>query len=145
MIDHIVLDASVFLSWYFPDKSEQTRQARQVLELLGNDPRIILVVPAFFHIEIARFLVARRRHPPARFGAAALDRILAELGGLPIETRLVPHGAGEIARSALRFGLQVKDVPYFSLAQAHGWPLATTDGGLRQACQAHGVAFLDNH
>ena len=134
----IVVDASVTLSWCFPD--EQTPMALQVLDRLRAGGEA--VVPAFWSVEVLNVLLAGERRgritPPQskaflealRVLNPAIDQVTLEQVSGPVQTicrdhRLTPY-----------------DALYIELAQRTGCPLATLDQLQRGAAQALGVLCL---
>lgn len=139
--ERFVLDASVAISWFFPDTPENHRYAAAVLDAIREEAPTI-VVPDLFHCEVAEFLLRRRRHKPARFGAAKLAAALDALDGLGMETHHLGLEFRALIDLAQLLHLQATDALYFSLAQALKVPIASLDGGIRTACRAHAVKLL---
>ncbi len=138
----IVVDASVGIAWFFPSSPEERAYAAAVLDLIA-DTGALVVVPSLFHVEVGNFILKRRANPAAKFGKARLESALQRLAGLRWDTRLTPFDTPGLVRFALEHHLQVKDVPYFVIAKAHGLPMATLDGGLKAACKRFGVATVE--
>lgn len=55
-----VLDAGVFNAWLFPESEEERAYAAAVLRLIREGDSLA-VVPQHFHVEVAAFLLRRRR------------------------------------------------------------------------------------
>lgn len=139
--DGIVIDANVGIAWFFPSKPEERHYAGAVLDLIA-DSNALVVVPSLFHIELGNYLLKRRADPASKFGRARLESALEKLAGLRWDTRLTPFDTAGIVRFAQQYHVQGKDAPYFALALAHRLPLATLDGGLREACKTFGVGLV---
>jgi len=56
-VSHFVLDASVILTWCFPD--EETRKAQEISELIAAGQRV--AVPSFWRHEILNALLVGER------------------------------------------------------------------------------------
>jgi predicted nucleic acid-binding protein len=137
----IVLDASVAISWCFPgDPSEDSPYSRRVLnELLVNDA----VVPEIWAFEIANsiFVSHNKRN---RITEQQIREYLDLLKALPIQVESQGLWANvELESLARRQNLTAYDVAYLHLALRTGFPLASTDGPLRKAALAAGIAVLD--
>ena len=83
-------------------------------------------------------MMAMRRK---RISEAEFDRCIAAVSVLPIEEDPAAALAGVLS-IARRFSLTSYDAAYLELAQRRGFPLATLDAKLRQACKALKVAVL---
>ncbi len=130
-----VLDASIALSWCFPDESNA--YADRVLDAIGP---MSVVVPSIWVYEIANaMLVAQRR---GRITEDHRNKVTNMLNTLPIQTRDVTlsHTLTAISAQAKALDLTVYDAAYLDLAVAIGKPLATADRRLREAANRVGVA-----
>jgi predicted nucleic acid-binding protein len=133
----IVLDASMALAWAFED--EGNAYTDTVLESLAE---VKAFVPAIWPLEVGNaLLVAERR---GRLNQAATVQFLALLWQLPImvETERPEQMLGETLALAREHGLSTYDATYLLLAMRRGFPLATTDAGLRQAATRAGVPLF---
>lgn len=137
-----VLDASVAIDWYFPDRRANTEYARQVLSYI-IETNADVYVPDLFNMELAQFLTLKRRTPAARFGAAALHAAFDRLNAIGMRVVARPFSYRDIYAAAESFHVQAKDTPYITLASIMALPLATLDRGLMTACRNHGVDLLD--
>lgn len=137
-----VLDASVAIDWYFPDRRANTEYARQVLSYIIETAADVYV-PDIFNMEVAQFLTVKRRTPAAKFGASALRAAFDRLDAIGLRVIARPLTYRDIYAAAESFHVQAKDAPYISLAQLMALPLATLDKGLISACRNHDVELLD--
>jgi predicted nucleic acid-binding protein len=134
----LVLDASVAMSWCFPD--EQDPFAREVLRTLGEADA---VVPAIWHLEIANALVVAERR--GRVKSADTSRFLNLVQGLGVEVdaQTTVRAFGETLALTRRHGLSAYDAAYLELSMREGLPLATSDEALRQTARKLGVDLID--
>lgn len=132
----VVLDASVTIDWFVSDKPGIAAYAEDVLVAIESR-EILPLVPDLWHYEIGSVLIAAKR--ARRITARRLDEavdVLNKLRPFTINTRqTVP----EVVEQAATFYLQGYDAVYFELAKRLNVPIATSDGGMRTACRAHGV------
>jgi predicted nucleic acid-binding protein len=137
-VNEIVVDASITLSWCFPD--EQTPLSLAVLDRLKTGDSAI--VPAFWSVEVLNSLLLgerRGRISPEQTQAflqsiqalrptldnASLDQVIGPVQKLCRDHRLVPY-----------------DALYVDLAMRKKCPLATLDQPQRDAAMAIGVHCL---
>jgi predicted nucleic acid-binding protein len=135
--DDLVVDASVALTWCFPDES--TDQTGWVLEELRQRKGI---VPSIWPLEITNAIVAGERRK--RLAAADVSRFLRLLNQLSLMVDVLgaQHSFGNILPLARAHGLSAYDASYLELAMREGCTLATLDGRLRKAAKASGVAVF---
>lgn len=134
----IVVDASVTLSWCFPD--EQTPAALGVLDLLKAGDQAL--VPAFWCSEVLNSLLVGERK--GRISADQTRTFLEDLRTLRptldnASLERVIHGIQPLCR---QYGLAPYDALYVELAMRSGTPLATLDKNQRDAAFALGVVCL---
>lgn len=135
-----VLDASVALTWCFPDDpGENTPYSRRILaELTVSDA----VVPEVWAFEIANAIFvsfAKRK----RINEHQIAEYLERLRGLPIRVEAQDlWGNVGLESLARRWNLTAYDAAYLDLSMRKHLPLATADGGLRKVAQAEGIALL---
>ncbi|MGA2983475.1 MAG: type II toxin-antitoxin system VapC family toxin [Terriglobia bacterium] len=134
----IVLDASVTLSWCFPD--EQTPAAMGVLDLLKAGDQAL--VPAFWCSEVLNSLLAGERK--GRISADQTQAFLEDLRALrptldDVSLERVIHDIQALCR---QYALASCDALYVELAMRSGSPLATLDKNQRDAALAVGVTCL---
>jgi len=134
----IVIDASVTLSWCFPD--EQTPLSMNVLDRIGAGERAL--VPAFWPLEVLNTLLVgeRKGRITAEQTRAFFDalRVLRPV----LDTVSLEQIAGPIQIICRDHRLTPYDALYVELALRSGCPLATLDRPQRQAAKALGVHCL---
>ncbi len=140
MAEGLVLDASVAISWCFPnDPSENTLYSRTILEHIEeSDP----FVPEIWPFEIANgiFVAYSKRK---RIIEADIFEYIQLLESLPI--RVVSRewlGNIRLESLARKHNLAAYDVAYLDLAIRERLPLATSDQELKKAALAEGVALI---
>ncbi len=135
-----VLDASVAISWCFPgDPTENTPYSRSVLSRLTVDDA---VVPEIWAFEIANsiFVSYNRRK---RITEQQIREYLGLLKALSISVEAQSMVENiDLESLARRHDLAAYDVAYLHLAQRKKLPLATSDGPLREAARAEGIALI---
>lgn len=136
-----VLDSSIAIAWFFPEAEAGRLYAAAVNRML-RDGEFTALVPELFHTEVAEFFMRRRRTPGARFGETRLSNALDDLDALGIQTIIRPHSYREIISWAKQFHVQAKDAPFVQLAHLSGLPLATLDGGQRQAAKSFSIDLI---
>jgi predicted nucleic acid-binding protein len=126
----IVVDASVTLSWCFPD--EQTPLSINVLDRLKAGEQ--MVVPAFWALEVLNSLLLgerRARILPDQTRAflqalrASLEQVCGPIQAICRDRRVTPY-----------------DALYIELAERRGCPLATLDQSQKDAAASVGVECL---
>jgi predicted nucleic acid-binding protein len=134
--DRFVLDGSVSLAWLFHDEQDPYADA-----IVAKFPRVEMLVPRLWHLEIANVLLVGERR--RRSTQADTTTWLSFLSGLPI----IVDGATE-ARAwsdtialARQHRLSAYDASYLELALREGVPLATLDARLKSAAHAVGVSI----
>jgi predicted nucleic acid-binding protein len=139
-MDAFVLDASVAVSWCFPDDpTKNTTFTQGVLDLLEEADAL---VPEVWAYEIANsiFVSHFRRK---RIGEKQILRYVELLKSLPI---LVAHSSCQenvgLEKLARQFELTAYDVSYLALARQKGLSLATANGKLANAAKAEGVELV---
>jgi predicted nucleic acid-binding protein len=137
-VSQFVVDASVVLTWCFPD--ENSAYAREVAERFKRGDSAM--APAFWPSEVLNaLLVGERRN---RITAKLVQNFLVELGGLPVV--LVSLSAANvfsrIPELCRTHSLTAYDAAYLHLAIANSLPLASLDGDLIRACERTGVGLL---
>jgi predicted nucleic acid-binding protein len=136
-LNRFVLDASVALTWCFPE--ENASSAHHVLELLGSSGAL---VPALWPLEIANaLLVAERRK---RIKRADAQHFVALLQALPIEIDADTAGRAlkEILSLARETNISAYDAAYLELAIREALPLATLDDAMAGAARRSGVRLV---
>lgn len=132
-----VLDASVALSWVFPD--ERHPAAEEALARMGQE---LPVAPAHWILEMANSLVMAERRQ--RITSAGRRELWAEVKVLNVE--IVPFEEIDLDDAmfdlARQFRLTAYDALYLALARRLKKPLATLDISLAKAARAEGVALI---
>jgi len=131
-----VLDASVALSWAFPDERNQT--ALRAEQLLQTEDESALA-PALWWYEVRNILIVNERR--GRITAAGTALYLREIAGL----RIVIDAAQDdrlLLDLARQTRLTVYDAAYLDMAIRERLPLATLDKALQAAALAMGVPLL---
>ncbi|TRZ55819.1 MAG: hypothetical protein D4S02_17045 [Rhodocyclaceae bacterium] len=141
--DRFVLDSGVAIAWFFPETEKERLYAASVLRLIADGARAH--VPLQFHIELAAFLMRRRRTPSAHFGKARLEAALADIDDLGISTIVSPASYRQIVEWSQLYYVQAKDAPFVRLAHQEGLSLAAIDSGQRRAAERFGIALVGFH
>ena len=135
-----VLDASVAISWCFPnDPGENTPYSRSVLQRIEESDAI---VPEIWPFEIANgiFVAFSKRK---RITETEIHEYIHLLESLPIRVVrgewLDQIGLESLAR---KHNLAAYDVAYIDIALREKLPLATSDGVLRRAALTEGIEVL---
>ena len=129
----LVVDASVALSWFFPD--ERTAFTDTALELSAAEESW---VPAVWRLEFANgLLMAERRR---RLTRAERLQVLDEAARMALRVDATVHDLRQVSGLAAKHGLTAYDAAYLELAQRLSAPLLTLDRGLADAALAAGVA-----
>ena len=136
----LVIDASVVLSWIFPDESNE--YADHVIDSLVAHQGLVPhrgLVPHIFHFEVRNILLMAERGD--RIDADTVSERLSRLDRLPIDTDFTPNldAAFELAR---KHRLTFYDALYLELALRRGAQLATLDKALERAAAVEGVLML---
>jgi predicted nucleic acid-binding protein len=133
-----VLDASVTMSWCFPD--EATPYSRGVLASLE---KTYAVVPALWPFEVANVLASAERR--GRIAKEARNEFLAQLDELfiQIERRPALWLWQQILPLAQAHQLSGYDAAYLELAKREGLPFATLDDDLRRAALAEHIPLVE--
>ena len=134
----VVVDASVALSWCFPD--EQTPLSLRVLDRLNaGEPA---VVPWFWSVEILNALLIGEKR-----GRISADQTQAFLGALralhpSFDSASLDQICGSIQELCRAHRLTPYDALYIELAIRAGCPLATLDQIQKDAAIALGIECL---
>jgi len=137
-VNGIIVDASVTLSWCFPD--EQTPMSLAVLDRLKAGDQV--VVPAFWLLEVLNSLLVGERK--GRITPTETRAFFDDLRNLRpvIDNVTLEQVAGPVQTICRDHRLTPYDALYIELAQRSGCPLATLDQPQREAAQALGVNSL---
>ena len=129
-----VLDSSVALAWLLQDEANERTDA-----LADRLEQENAHVPSIWSLEVGNALMTALRRK--RISNGDFGRCISALSALPIEVDTAAVLAG-VLLIAQRFGLTSYDAAYLELAQRRGFPLATLDEKLRQACKTLKVSVL---
>jgi len=134
----IVVDASVTLSWCFPD--EQTTLSLTVLDRLNGGEEAL--VPAFWSLEVLNSLLVGEKR-----GRISPDQTRAFLTHLAALQPVVDHPSlqqvfGTVQMLCRDHGLTPYDALYVELARRRNCPLATLDQSQRDAANALNIECL---
>jgi predicted nucleic acid-binding protein len=137
-VSWIVLDASITLSWCFPD--EQTPASMGVLELLQAGDQAL--VPAFWCSEVLNSMLVGERK--GRISAEQTRAFLQALSALrpTLDNASLQRVFENVQALCRQHGLASYDALYVELAMRSGSPLATLDKSQREAALAVGVTCL---
>lgn len=136
MTGNFVLDSSVALSWCFEDEASDFADA--ILQRLSSDTAVVPSV--LWQLELCNGLIMAGRR--GRLSARQAREHLARYVRLRIVGAPVP--IGEIFELAGRHQRTSYDAAYLVLALQRKLPLATLDGGMRQAAREAGVPLLSD-
>jgi len=133
----LVLDASVTVSWCFPDRRSDF--TIQVLREISNG---FAVVPGLWALEVGNALVVSERKGYLK--AAQLTAFLRDIEELPkqVEHHSPDQALGRTLELARDYKLSTYDACYLELAERMGLPLATLDADLKKAAKKAGVALV---
>ena len=137
-MSRFVVDASVVLTWCFPD--EHSALPRRVAQMFKEGDSAI--APSFWPHEVLNALLVGEKRK--RISGDLIRTFLTDLEALPIALQeLQADDVFDRIQSLSReHGLTTYDAAYLDLAQANGLPLATLDEDLIRACSKTGVALI---
>jgi predicted nucleic acid-binding protein len=128
-VSRFVLDASVVLTWCFPDENAALAQHVAGMFKQGDTA----VAPSFWPHEILNALLVGEKRK--RISKELVRSFLEDLATLPIMLEPLPAEIvfGRIQRLSREHGLTAYDAAYLDLALDSGLPLATLDEDLVRA------------
>ena len=134
----LVLDASVAVSWCFPDR--RTELTTGVLHEIANG---FAVVPGPWALEVGNALAVAERKGYLK--PVQLEAFLHDLSELPlqVEQHTAEQSFGRTLELAREHGLSTYDACYLELAERMGLPLATLDSDLKQAAQQSSIELFE--
>jgi predicted nucleic acid-binding protein len=138
-VSRFILDASIVLTWCFPD--EEAQKALEISERIAVGDRVI--VPAFLRHEILNALLVGERRK--RLAPELTEHFLEDLDELPVDVDLPASGVvvfNTTQALCRKHGLTAYDAAYLELAVRHRQALATVDDELRRAAIAEKVRVL---
>ena len=131
-----VLDASMALSWCFPD--ERSKASVSLLVSLTDGAA---AVPPLWFLEVSNALLVGERRK--RLSGEETTEAMALLSQLPlhIDDRAGFPLATSLLSIARRYNLSAYDAAYVELSQHLGLPLATLDRRLKKTARSMGIAL----
>jgi predicted nucleic acid-binding protein len=138
-VSRFVLDASIVLTWCFPD--EEAKRAQEVSERIAAGDRV--TVPAFWRHEILNALLMGEKRK--RLTPELSQAFIADLNRLPVDVddRATASIVFDATQSLCRkHGLTAYDAAYLEIALRETFALATVDEDLKRAAIAEGVSVL---
>jgi predicted nucleic acid-binding protein len=137
-VSRFVVDASVVLTWCFPDENSALTQKVAQMFKQGDSA----IAPSFWPHEVLNALLVGERRK--RISTVLVRTFLSDVGALPITLQEVPAEAvfDRIQSLSRAHGLTTYDAAYLDLAQSNGLPLATLDVDLIRACSKTGVELI---
>ncbi|MFZ0299924.1 MAG: type II toxin-antitoxin system VapC family toxin [Candidatus Sulfotelmatobacter sp.] len=137
-MSRFVVDASVVLTWCFPD--ENSALARRVAQKFKEGDTAI--APSFLPHEVLNALLVGEKRK--RISGDLIRNFLTDLATLPIALRELQTDAvfDRIQSLSRKHGLTAYDAACLDLAQTSGLPMATLDGDLIRACTRTGVELV---
>ena len=134
----IVVDASVTLSWCFPD--EQTPLSLRVLDRLNSGDAAL--VPAFWAVEVLNSLLVGEKR--GRISSDQTQTFLRDLAALrtTLDNATAEQVFGPVQRLSREHGLTPYDALYVELALRMKCPLATLDQSQRNAANTLKIECL---
>lgn len=138
-MSRFVIDASIALSWCFPD--ENSVLAGHVAEMFERGDTAL--APAFWPHEVLNALLVGERRK--RISKDLVRNFIADLSILPIGLQQVPSAAvfDRVQRLSREHVLTAYDAAYLDLALDLKLPLATQDEDLIRACGETHVRLVD--
>jgi predicted nucleic acid-binding protein len=130
-VSRFVLDASVVLTWCFPD--ENSVVAQRVAEMFKQGDTAI--APSFWPHEVLNALLVGEKRK--RISKELVRSFLDDLATLPVVLERFPAGIifERVQQLSREHGLTAYDAAYLDLALNSRLPLATLDEDLRRACK----------
>ena len=130
-MSRFVLDASIVLTWCFPD--ENVAMAGHVAGMFKQGDTA--VAPSFWPHEVLNALLVGEKRK--RISKELVRSFLDDLATLPIVLEQFPVGVvfDRVQHLSREHGLTAYDAAYLDLALDSGLPLATLDEDLVRACK----------
>ncbi|MGA6953046.1 MAG: type II toxin-antitoxin system VapC family toxin [Candidatus Sulfotelmatobacter sp.] len=137
-MSRFVVDASVVLTWCFPD--ENSALAERVAQMFKEGDSAI--APSFWPHELLNALLVGEKRK--RISGDLIRAFLTDLATLPIVLQESQADAvfDRIQSLSREHGLTAYDAAYLDLAQTNGLPVATLDEDLMRACARTGVELI---
>lgn len=133
-----VLDASIVLTWCFPD--ENAALAQHVADRFKQGDTAL--APSFWPHEVLNALLAGEKR--RRISSALAQSFLNDLAALPVALAQSPAGVvfDRIQSLSRTHDLTAYDAAYLDLALENGLALATLDEDLIRACKKAGAGLV---
>ena len=130
-MSRFVLDASVVLTWCFPDENAATAQHVAGMFKRGDTA----IAPSFWPHEVLNALLVGEKRK--RISKELVRSFLDDLATLPVMLEQFPSEVvfGRIQRLSREHSLTAYDAAYLDLALESGLALATLDEDLARACK----------
>jgi predicted nucleic acid-binding protein len=130
-VSRFVLDASIVLTWCFPD--ENAAMAQHVAGMFKRGDTA--VAPSFWPHEVLNALLVGEKRK--RISRELVRSFLDDLATLPVVLEQFPAAIvfDRIQHLSREHGLTAYDAAYLDLALDSGLPLATLDEDLVRACK----------
>jgi predicted nucleic acid-binding protein len=137
-VNRFVVDASVVLTWCFPDESSALTEKVAQMFKQGDSA----IAPSFWPHEVLNALLVGEKRK--RISGDLIRTFLTDLATLPIVLQELQAEAvfDRIQSLSREHGLTTYDAAYLDLAQTNGLPVATLDEDLMRACARTGVALI---
>jgi len=137
-MSHLVLDASIALSWLLPDEANEASVAVQSGLVKAEG----VWVAAHWRLEVANSLCMAERRK--RLDAAGIAQAVSLFTQIPVvvDPETNEHASMETLSLARQHTLSVYDAAYLELALRRGALLASLDGPLRLVAKKLGVTVL---
>ena len=137
-MSRFVLDASVVLTWCFPD--ENTVLAQRIADRFKQGDTAL--APPFWPHEMLNALLAGEKRK--RISKEMIRPFLDDLAVLPVTLEQIPTEVvfDRIQSLSRKHVLTAYDAAYLDLALKNGLALATLDEALIRACKNAGVASV---
>ena len=137
-MSRFVVDASVVLTWCFPD--ENADLAHKVAQMFKKGDSAIAT--SFWPHEVLNALLVGEKRK--RISADLIQTFLADLATLPIVLEQLPADTifDRIQSLSREHGLTAYDAAYLDLAKVGGLRLATLDEDLIRACEQADVELV---
>jgi predicted nucleic acid-binding protein len=137
-VTRFVLDASIVLTWCFPD--EESRKAEEISEriALGDRP----AVTSFWRHEVLNALLMGEKRK--RLTSELIKTFIEDLARLPVEVD-APDSTTvfQVTQGLCRkHGLTAYDAAYLELAMRNRVALTTADVALERAARAEGIEII---
>lgn len=139
-MNRFVVDSSMAIAWVH--EGQATTETEEIARQVEGGCEV--VVPVLWFPEVANVLLIllRRKKITDDQRHRACERLLKL--GVTVDSEGVRDALGATGKLAHEHGLSVYDACYLELAVRLNLPLATLDGGLRDAAKSCGIQLLPN-